>query len=62
MAVDGDDSAGTLTYVDEYSENNSTGLVLSVVQGGSTISIQYVLPTGSGYNGGPFRYSISNLG
>jgi hypothetical protein len=62
MAADGDDSAGTLTYVDEYSENNSTGLVLSVVQGGSTISIQYVLPTGSGYNGGPFRYSISNLG
>jgi len=62
MAADGDDSSGTLTYVDEYSENNPTGLVLSAVQVGSNITVRYVLPTGSGYDGGPFRYSISNLG
>jgi hypothetical protein len=62
MAADGDDSAGTIAWTDEYSENNPTGLVLSAVQAGSTISIRYILPTGSGYTGGPFRYSISNLG
>jgi hypothetical protein len=62
MAADGDDSAGTIAWTDEYSENNPTGLTLSVVQSGSTISIRYVVPTASGYFGGPFRYSISNLG
>jgi hypothetical protein len=62
MAADIDDSVGPLAYVDEYSENNPTGLVLDVIQSGTTISVQYTLPTGSGYNGGPFRYSISNLG
>ncbi len=62
MAADGDDSAGTIAWTDEYSENNPTGLVLSVVQIGTNISVQYILPTGSGYFGGPFRYSVSNLG
>jgi hypothetical protein len=62
MSADTDDSVGPLTYVDEYSENNPTGLVLDVIQSGTTVEIRYVLPTGSGYNGGPFRYSISNLG
>lgn len=62
MAADGDDSSGTIAWTDEYSENNPTGLVLSVVQVGTTISVKYILPTVGGYTGGPFRYSISNLG
>jgi hypothetical protein len=56
------DSTGPLAYTEEYSENNPTGLVLDVIQSGTTVTVQYVLPTGSGFNGGPFRYSISNLG
>jgi hypothetical protein len=62
MAADTEDSAGPLAYVDEYSENNPTGLVLDVIQSGTTITVQYILPTGSVFNGGHFRYSISNLG
>ena len=62
MSADTVDSTGALSYVDEFSENNPTGLVLDVIQAGTTITVQYVLPTASGFNGGPFRYSISNLG
>jgi len=62
VAQDGDDSSGTLTYTDDYSENNPTDLVLSVVQSGSNMNIQYVLPTASGASGGTLKYSISYLG
>lgn len=62
MSADTVDSTGALSYVDEFSENNPTGLVLDVVQAGTSIIVQYVLPTASGFNGGPFRYSVSNLG
>jgi hypothetical protein len=59
---DGDDSAGTLSYVDDYSQNNPISLVLSVVQSGSQIFIQYVLPTGGISDTGTLNYTISQLG
>ena len=43
VSQDGDDSAGTLSYTDDYTENNPTNLVLSVIQSGTNIYIQYTL-------------------
>lgn len=60
VAQDGDDSAGTLSYTDDYTENNPTDLVLSVVQSGSNINIQYTL--GGIASGGTLKYAISYLG
>ena len=60
VAQDGDDSSATLTYTDDYSENNPTGLVLSAVQSGTNINIQYTL--GGVADGGTLKYSISYLG
>ncbi len=60
IAQDGDDSAGTLSYTDDYTENNPTGLTISVVQSGTTISIKYTLAGPA--DGGTLKYSISNLG
>jgi hypothetical protein len=60
VAQDGDDSSATLTYTDDYSENNPTGLVLSAVQSGTDINIQYTL--GGVADGGTLKYSISYLG
>jgi hypothetical protein len=60
-AQDTDDSPGTLTYTDEYVENNPPGLVLVVTQSGSTISVKYTLPSGALSTSGTFAYSISNL-
>jgi hypothetical protein len=60
VSQDGDDSSATLTYTDDYSENNPTGLVLSAVQSGTNINIQYTL--GGVANGGTLKYSISYLG
>jgi len=58
VAQDSDDSAGSLTYVDNYSENNPTGLVLSVEQtGASTVAIKYTATVA-----GTFNYSIDHLG
>jgi len=60
VAQDGDDSAGTLSYVDEYSENNPTDLVLSATQVGTNILVQYTLTAPA--TGGVFKYTISHLG
>lgn len=60
VSQDGDDSAGTLSYTDDYTENNPTGLVLSVIQSGTNIYIRYTL--GGVASGGTLKYSISYLG
>lgn len=60
VCQDGDDSAGTLSYTDDYTENNATDLVLSVAQSGTNINIQYTL--GGIASGGTLKYSISYLG
>jgi hypothetical protein len=60
VCQDGDDSAGTLSYTDDYTENNPTGLVLSVTQSGTNINIRYTL--GGVASGGTLKYSISYLG
>lgn len=60
VCQDGDDSAGTLSYTDDYTENNPTDLVLSVTQSGTNINIKYTL--GGIASGGTLKYSISYLG
>jgi hypothetical protein len=60
VCQDGDDSAGTLSYTDDYTENNPTDLVLSVIQSGTNINIQYTLVGIA--SGGTLKYSISYLG
>ena len=57
VAQDSDDSAGTLAYVDDYSEDNPSAIVLDVVQSGSTISVRYTSTAA-----GTFKYSLEHLG
>ena len=56
VGQDTDDSAGTLAYVDDFSEDNPNSFVLSAVQSGSTISIQYTSTIAA-----TFKYSIEHL-
>jgi hypothetical protein len=56
VGQDTDDSAGTLAYVDDFSEDNPNTFVLSAVQSGSTISIQYTSTIAA-----TFKYSIEHL-
>lgn len=58
VAQDSDDSSGSLSYTDDYSENAATGFVLSVDQtGSSTIAIKYTATAA-----GTFNYSFDHLG
>jgi len=56
VGQDTDDSAGTLAYVDDFSEDNPNSFVLSAVQSGSSISIQYTSTIAA-----TFKYSIEHL-
>lgn len=56
-AEDPGDSTGSLTYDEEYRENNTSGLVLSASQSGNTISVQYTATVA-----GTFNFSINQLG
>ncbi len=56
VGQDTDDSAGTLAYVDDFSEDNPNSFVLSAVQSGSTISIQYTSTIAA-----VLKYSIEHL-
>lgn len=56
VAADSDDSAGTMNYVDEYSENNPTGFALTVSQSGSDIDVDYTAVAD-----GTFKYTVSYL-
>ena len=56
VGQDTDDSAGTLAYVDDFSEDNPNNFVLSAVQSGSTISIQYTSTIAN-----TFKYSIEHF-
>ena len=51
---------GALTYTDEYSENGTTGIVLTVTQATTTVSIKYTATNSSSTNAS-FSYSITNL-
>ena len=51
---------GTLTYTDNYSENQTTGIVLTVTQATNTVSVQYTA-TNSGGTNASFSYSVTNL-
>lgn len=52
-----DDSSGTLVYEDDYIENQLSGLVLSVEQSSTTISIKYTAT-----DAGTFKYTAEYLG
>jgi len=54
-----DDSTGAMAYNDDYTENNSTGITLSVAQSGSQVSVQYT-STSTGQPG-ILTYSITHL-
>lgn len=54
-----DDSSSTLTYEDDYHENATTGVVLSVAQSGEDISVQYTC-TNTGQNA-TMRYSLEYM-
>ena len=56
VGQDTDDSAGTLAYVDDFSEDNPNNFVLSAVQSGSTISVQYTSTIAN-----TFKYSIEHF-
>ena len=51
---------GTLTYTDEYSENGTTGIALSVTQATTTVSVKYTATSSSSTNAS-FSYSVTNL-
>ena len=57
VGQDTDDSSGTLVYTDEYSENATTGLVLSVEQSSTTITVKYTAT-----DAGTFKYTVEYLG
>ena len=56
VGQDTDDSAGTLAYVDDFSEDNPNNFVISAVQSGSTISVQYTSTIAN-----TFKYSIEHF-
>ena len=56
VGQDTDDSAGTLAYVDDFSEDNPNTFVLSAIQSGSTISVQYTSTIAA-----TFKYSLEHL-
>jgi hypothetical protein len=49
--------AGAMTYTDDYSENDDTGITLTVTQTGSDIFVKYI-STNTGQSG-TMTYSIS---
>jgi hypothetical protein len=53
------DGAGALTYTDDFSENTSTGITLTVSQTGNEIFVNYV-STNTG-TGGSITYSINHI-
>lgn len=52
--------SGSLTYTDDYNENQTTGIVLSVTQSTNTVSIKYTATNSSNTNAN-FSYSVTNL-
>ena len=53
------DSSGGLEFTDDFTENNPTGITLTVSQAGDTISVGYTA-TATGVNGTMY-YSVTNL-
>ena len=53
------DSSGGLEFTDDFTENNPTGITLTVSQTGDTISVGYTA-TATGVNGTMY-YSVTNL-
>lgn len=56
-AEDPGDSTGSLTYDEDYIENNNSGLVLSAEQTGNVVTVNYTATSA-----GDFKYSINHLG
>lgn len=58
LGQDSDDLASTLTYTNDYSENNPTGLILGASQNNTIISVWYTLDPMIA-DGGNLRYSLN---
>jgi len=56
-AEDPGDSTGSLGFIDDFIENNNSGLVLSASQSGNVVSITYTSSAA-----GSFTYSLRHLG
>ena len=54
-------SQGLVSFTEDYSENGDSELTFSLVESGSNVLLQYVLPTGGSATGGTMKYSISYL-
>tara|TARA_R110000803_G_scaffold14964_4_gene41546 strand:- start:1761 stop:3344 length:1584 start_codon:yes stop_codon:yes gene_type:complete len=54
-----ENGAGALTYTDDFSENSSTGITLTVTQSGSEIFVKYI-STNTG-SAGSLTYSITHI-
>jgi hypothetical protein len=52
-------ATNNLTYTDDYSENTSTGITLTVTQTGSDVFVRYI-STNTG-TAGSLTYSITHL-
>lgn len=59
VATAADDSAGGLEYSDDFTENLSTGITLTVTQSGSTVSVKYTA-SNTGFDG-QITYSVNHL-
>ena len=59
LTVSAQDGLAPLSYTEDYTENSTSGVTLSVTQVGSTIAVNYTT-TNTG-TAGNLTYSISNL-
>lgn len=61
VAYNADESLGSLSYTDDFSENADTGVTLSASQSGSNILVQYTTTNTGDSIGGILTYSLSHL-
>ena len=54
-----DDSTGSVAFSDDYTENDSTGITLNVIQAGSAVQVEYT--SDSEGAAGTLTYSITHL-
>ena len=59
ITITANGGAGTLNYTDDYTENASTGITLTVTQSGSTVFVKYI-STNTGL-AATLTYSITHL-
>ena len=61
VAFNYDDSAGSLSFSDDFTENADTGVTLSATQSSNDILVQYTTTNFGDSTGGTLTYSLSHL-